>query len=113
MPRPLARSLFSGASGSTTSSGSKPAPSSSIRISTCFRREAGLDLHLLVGVLPVAVLDGVGDRFAQRETDPVPRVLGGAAFAQRIVHDRLHQLDVLEPAADRQMKLPSRGRSHG
>ena len=49
-------------------------------------------------VLPVAVLDRVRQRLAQRHQDPVPRLLGHLAALQELGAEVLRHLDVLETA---------------
>ena len=104
MPRPLDLRMFSGASGSATSSGSKPSPWSSdpdhelARIGD--RRERELDRHELAVVLAVAVLDGVDDRLAHRDADPVDRVLVQAGeLTDAVAHD-LDEVQHLEVTVD-------------
>ena len=105
MPRPLDLSRFSGASGSATVSGiealalvahadrAAPArpPRSAVSNSTktCF-----------AGVVPVAVLDGVDHRLADRDADPVQRVVVEADVARHVVADHLHEVEHLERAGE-------------
>ena len=106
MPRPLDFRMFSGASGSATSSGSKPSPWSSTRTTSSLGvgggRERELDGHELAVVLAVAVLDGVDDRFADGDADPVDRVLVEAGeLPDAIAHD-LDEVQHVEVTVDLQ-----------
>jgi hypothetical protein len=49
----------------------------------------------------IAVLDGVCHCFPYRDPDPVAGVIVARQPPQRLVEHDLHQLDVLEPAAQR------------
>ena len=60
--------------------------------------EGGADL--LAHVELVAVLDGVGHGFAHRHADPVRSVLVQPCVFAEMFRDHLHELDVLESAAD-------------
>ena len=106
MPRPLDFRRFSGASGSGSSSGSKPSPWSRTRIDELAGGAGGdhreFDGHQLGRVAPVAVLDGVDDRFADRHADPMLRILVEAEVPSELVADRLDQIDHLEQARELQ-----------
>ncbi len=62
------------------------------------RRE--LDVHPLASVVPVAVFDGVDDRLAHGDVDPVPGLLVEAGQASDVVADDLHQVEHLEGAVE-------------
>ena len=63
---------------------------------------AGLELDedVLGRVVPVAVLDGVDDRLADRDADPVQRVVVEADVARHVVADDLHEVEHLEGAGE-------------
>ena len=96
--------MFSGASGSATSSGSNPSPWSSTRTTSSRgsvdRGERELDGHQLAGILAVAVLDGVDDRLAHSDADPVDGVLVQAGQLADAVADDLHEVHHVEVAVD-------------
>ena len=104
MPRPLDLRRFSGASGSATSSGSKPSPWSRTRtISSpgcAAGREGELDGDQLVGMLAVAVLDRVDDRLAHGHADPVDGVLVEPGQLADAVADDLDEVQHVEVAVD-------------
>ena len=104
MPRPLLFSMFSGASGSATSSGSKPSPSSrtatvSPPVLRIVRRDE-LDVHQLALVVLVAVLDRVDHALADRDADPVHRVFVEAEPAAQVIADDLHEVEHVERTAE-------------
>ena len=68
-----------------------------------------LHRHLLRGILPIAVFDGIGHRLAHSDLGPVARVVVRTQPLQAVVEDNLDQFDVLEPAADGQVDLGIRG----
>ncbi len=104
MPRPLDLSRFSGRAGRRPSPGSKPSPWSRTRIissgTSDLRRGLELDEHVLRRVVPVAVLDGVDHRLADRDADPVQRVVVEADVARHVVADHLHEVEHLERAGE-------------
>ena len=104
MPRPLDLSRFSGSSGSATVSGSKPSPWSRTRIVSSGTSASGggleLDEHVLGRVVAVAVLDGVDHRLADRDADPVQRVVVEADVARHVVADHLDEIEHLERAGE-------------
>ena len=104
MPRPLDLSRFSGSSGLATCSGSKPSPWSRTRIDELRHvgrgRRLELDEHVLGRVVAVAVLDRVDDRLADRDADPVQRVLVEADAARQVIADHLHEVEHLEGAGE-------------
>ena len=55
---------------------------------------------MLGGVVAVAVLDGVDDRFANRHADPVDRVLVEPARAADVIGDDLHEVQHLDRARE-------------
>ena len=104
MPRPLDLSRFSGASGSGSVAGSKPAlrraraSTDAGGVGRVERRE--LDVHALVLVVAVAVLDGVDDRLADGDADPVQRVVVEPDMPADVIADDLHEVEHLERAAE-------------
>ena len=71
------------------------------------RRERELDGHELAVVLAVAVLDGVDDRLADRDADPVDGVLVEAGeLTEAIAHD-LDEVQHLEIAVDLESDRPA------
>ena len=66
------------------------------------RRERELDGHQLAVVLAVAVLDGVDDRLADGDADPVDRVLVQAGELADAVADDLDEVQHVEVAVDLQ-----------
>ena len=66
------------------------------------RSERELDGHELPGVFAVAVLDGVDDRFADGNADPVDRVLVEAAELRHAVADHLDEVQHVEVAVNLQ-----------
>ena len=64
------------------------------------RRRFELDEHALGRVVAVAVLDGVDDRLADRDADPVDRVLVEARCPPDVVADDLHEVEHLEGAGE-------------
>ena len=106
MPRPLDLRMFSGASGSATSSGSKPSPWSRDADDELGRRVGGgegeLDGDELVGMFAVAVLDGVDDRLADGDADPVDRILVEGGHLPHAIAEDLHEIHHVEEARDLQ-----------
>ncbi len=106
MPRPLDLRRFSGASGSATSSRLEPLPlvdDADDQLAGARRPGEGeLDGHQLVGVLAVAVLDGVDDRLAHGDADPVDGVFVQAGELADVIADDLHEIQHLEVAVDLQ-----------
>ena len=104
MPRPLDLRRFSGARGSATSSGSKPSPSSQHaddQLARIGRRGEGeLDGHQLVGMLAVAVLDGVDHRLAHGHADPVHAVFVEAGHLADVIAGDLDEIQHVEIAVD-------------
>src|SRR5688572_26432800 len=71
------------------------------------RRERELDGHHLLVVLAVAVLDGVDHRLADRDPDPVDRVLVEAGHLAETVADDLDEVQHLEVTVDLQHHRPA------
>ena len=111
IPRPLDFRMFSGASGSAISSGSNPWPWSSTRTTNSVglgdRRERELDGDELVVVLAVAVLDGVDDRFADRDADPMRGVFIERGECRQPVADQLDEIQQLVITGDLQANRPA------
>ena len=67
------------------------------------RRERELDGHELRGVFAVAVLDGVDDRLAHGDANPVDRVLVEAGELRHAVADHLDEVQHVEVTVDLQL----------
>ena len=64
------------------------------------RHRAELDEHALVRIVLVAVLDGVDDRLADRDADPVQLILVEAGRLADVIADDLHEVEHVERAAE-------------
>ena len=62
------------------------------------RRE--LDVHALVHVVAVAMLDRVDDRLADRDADPVDRIVVEPGRARDVVAHHLHEVEHVERAVE-------------
>src|SRR5439155_6006915 len=60
------------------------------------RRRLEIDEDVLARVVAVAVLDGVDDRLADRNADPVRRILVEADAARDVIAHNLHEVEHLE-----------------
>ncbi len=104
MPRPLALSRFSGASGSGSVDGVEAgafvahADGDAGRRLAFERRE--LDVHTLARVVAVAVLDRVDHRFAHGDADPVQRLVVEARQPADVIADDLHEVEHVERAVE-------------
>ena len=104
MPRPLDLRMFSGREGIGDFLGIEAFAliedphDQLVRVGR--RRQRELDGDELAVVLAVAVLDGVDDRLADRDADPVDRVLVQAGELPHAVADDLDEVQHLEVAVD-------------
>ena len=64
------------------------------------RRRLEVDEHALAGVVLVPVLDGVDDRLADGDADPVNGVVVETDVAADVVADDLHEVEHLERAGE-------------
>ena len=105
MPRPLDLSRFSGASGLATVSGSKPSPWSRTRMVEFGTRVAVHGVSnstntCLAASLRLPCLMALMTRFADRDADPVHRVLVEADVSADVVADHLDEIEHLERAGE-------------
>src|SRR5207249_8949220 len=56
------------------------------------------DEDVLARIVAIAVLDGVDDRLADGDADPMPRVLVEADAARQVVADHVNEVEHLEGA---------------
>ena len=104
MPRPLAFRRFSGASGSEMRLGIESrtlvthANDDARRPAGIERRE--LDVHVLVLVAAVAVLDRVDDRLAHGDAHPVERLLVESGETPEMIARDLHEVEHLVRAVE-------------
>src|SRR5262245_29863333 len=66
------------------------------------RREGELDGHALTGMLTVAVLDGVDDRLADGDADPMNRILVERRHLSHAIAEDLHEVYHVEETRDLQ-----------
>ena len=64
------------------------------------RHRAELDDHALVRIVLVAVLDGVDDRLAHRDADPVQLIFVEARRLADMIGDDLHEIEHVEGAVE-------------
>ncbi len=103
MPRPLDFSRFSGSSGFATSLGIEALAliaDANRQLRHLAQRRPELDEHAFARVVAVAVFDGVDDRFANRDADPMHGVFVETdSTGQMVAHD-LDEIQHLERAGE-------------